>query len=104
MPLYDFECKSCGKWEEHFVNSDTLETDCECGGAAEKRHTFGGVKRNDAPWIRCVNGYMNDLEFVHQGKQEFIETRDQARAAINRMYSDPHPRVQELRKRYLERF
>jgi len=59
----------------------------------------GGVKRSDAAWIRSVNGYLNEPEY-----QGHIETREQARAHIEREYSDPDPKVQELKKEYLERF
>jgi hypothetical protein len=69
-----------------------------------KAMTTGAVKRQDATWITQINGTINDLGEVHAGRQENITTREQARSAINKTYSDPHPRVQELRKRYLERY
>jgi hypothetical protein len=70
----------------------------------QKLLTTGLYKRPDATWVKDINGVINDLEFVQKGRQEYIETRGQARKAINHVYSDPHPRVQELRKRYLERY
>jgi hypothetical protein len=69
-----------------------------------KRLTTGLTKRSDSPWIKGINGTINDLGEAQAGKQEFITTREQARKAINQAYSDPHPAVQELRKRYLERY
>jgi hypothetical protein len=51
-----------------------------------------------------VNGYLNDKDFAQRGKQEYISTREQARSYIEKEYSDPHPKVQELKKEYLDRF
>lgn len=106
MPLYDYECTNCKIEVELTTGMDEIPR-CEiCHGEMRRLITLGsgGVKRSDAPWIRSVNGFLNDLEFVHQGRAEHIETREQARAHIKRQYSDPHPRVQELKKEYLERF
>jgi hypothetical protein len=66
--------------------------------------TTGAVKRQDATWIAQINGTINDLGEAQAGKQEYITTREQARDHIKQVYSDPHPRVQELKKRYLERY
>jgi putative FmdB family regulatory protein len=108
MPLYDYGCHKCGYIVEKFHKmAESPEFYCpDCHDIPlEKLMSTGFFKRPDATWIKDVNGFgLNDLEYVHQGRQEYIETREQARKAINRVYSDPHPNVQKLRKRYLERF
>ena len=106
MPLYDYGCTECDNVVEVFHRIDELvRFMCTtCRVPMQKLMTIGGVKRPDASWIASINGTINDLADARTGKQEFIETREQARAAINKTYSDPHPRVQALRKRYLERY
>lgn len=116
MPLYDFHCIKCDRWEERYADSGDAELPCECGGMQRKKLTFGGIKRQDAPWIKDINGVVNDLEFAQRGKQEYIETRGQARKRISKLYADPYPepkhkkeeaankRVALLRQRYWERF
>ena len=107
MPLYDYGCPECGAEIEVFHKMDEIvrQVCIECRVPMQKLITTGMVKRPDASWIRDVNGFgLNDLEFVHKGRQEYIETREQARAAIDRVYGDPHPAVQKLRQRYRERF
>jgi putative FmdB family regulatory protein len=106
MPLYDYGCTKCDKVIEVFHKMyEEWKYSCSwCGASMRKMLTTGAVKRPDASWIKDVNGAVNDLTEVHRGRQEHITTREQARSAINRAYSDPHPRVQALKKRYLERF
>lgn len=107
MPLYDYGCPKCGAEQEvfHKIDEQVRMVCMDCNVPLQKLLTTGLYKRPDASWIKDVNGFgLNDLEYVRKGKQEFIETREQARAAIDRVYSDPHPRVQELRKRYRERY
>ena len=106
MPLYDYECTNC-KIEIELQTGMDEEPRCEiCQGKLRRLISIGhgAYKRSDAPWIRSVNGYLNDLEFVHKGRAKHIETREQARAHIEQQYSDPDPKVQELKKEYLERF
>jgi hypothetical protein len=69
-----------------------------------KAMTTGAAKRPDASWITQINGTINDLGEAQSGRQEYIRTREQARDRIEKVYSDPHPKVQELKQRYLERY
>ena len=34
--LRDFECPSCGKHTERFVDTDQLEVECDCGALAKR--------------------------------------------------------------------
>jgi hypothetical protein len=78
---------------------------CEvCYNPMRRMLTTGMVKRPDASWVADINGTINDLGEAQKGKQEYITTREQARKHIKHAYRDPHPKVQELKKRYLERF
>lgn len=106
MPLYDYGCKSCDNVIEVFHKmAERVRMVCtNCREPMQKLMSDGFVKRPDANWIKDINGAINDLGEAQRGKQEYIETREQARKHINRVYSDPHPRVQALRQRYLERF
>jgi hypothetical protein len=88
----------------HKVAEEPLFYCPDCLIPLVKAMTTGMVKRPDASWVKDINGTINDLEEAQKGRQEYIETREQARKHINHVYRDPHPRVQELRKRYLERF
>jgi putative FmdB family regulatory protein len=106
MPLYDYECTNCKTEIELHTRIEEIPR-CEVCMEQMRRLIsmgHGAYKRSDAPWIRSVNGYLNDKEFAQRGKQEYISTREQARAQIEREYSDPHPRVQELKREYLDRF
>jgi putative FmdB family regulatory protein len=106
MALYDYVCDNCESTQEvYHPMAYEGEILCEtCKLPVRKLMTTGAVKRQDATWITQINGTINDLGEVHAGRQENITTREQARSAINKTYSDPHPKVQELRKRYLERY
>jgi putative FmdB family regulatory protein len=106
MPLYDYDCTLCEETIEvfHKMAEEPKYFCARCKNQMTKAMTTGAVKRQDATWITQINGTINDLGEVHAGRQENITTREQARSAINKTYSDPHPRVQELRKRYLERY
>lgn len=106
MPTYDYECTNC-KTEIELITRINDEPRCQvCYTQLRRLITLGhgGIKKSDAPWIRGVNGYLNDKELVEKGIVPRIETREQARAQIEREYSDPHPRVRELKKEYLDRF
>lgn len=101
MPLYDYECTNCKIEVELQTGMNEIPRCKICLGDMRRLITIGsgGIKRSDAPWIRSVNHYLNEPEYHGQ-----IETREQARAHIEREYSDPDPKVQELKKEYLERF
>ena len=32
MPLYDYECRKCGRVEEHYASMSQESMRCECGG------------------------------------------------------------------------
>ena len=106
MPLYDYVCQKCDYMVEKFhkMAEEPLFYCPDCLINLVKAMTTGMVKRPDAEWVKDINGTINDLTEVHAGRQKQITTREQARSAINKTYSDPHPRVQALRKRYLERY
>ena len=106
MALYDYVCKGCNNVvEKYHKMAEEQLYECEiCGYLLVKLLVTGAVKRPDAPWIKDINGAINDLGEAQSGKQEYITTREQARKHIKHAYRDPHPRVQALRKRYLERF
>lgn len=101
MPLYDYECTNCKIEVELHTGMDEIPRCKTCLGDMRRLISMGhgAHKRSDAPWIRSVNHYLNDPEYHGQ-----IETREQARAHIERQYSDPDPKVQELKKEYLDRF
>jgi len=105
MPLYDYECDKCGGiFEAYSSIADRDNMKCpECGGGSHVIMSPTFSKREEAPWFRTLNGYLNDLEKVRKGQMRPIETRSDYKDYINHLYRDPHPKVQELRKRYLER-
>ncbi len=106
MPRYDYECTNCKTETELHTGMDEVPRCKVCMEPLRRLITLGhgGIKKSDASWIRGVNGYLNDMEFVEKGKVPLIETREQARAQIEQEYSDPHPRVQALKREYLDRF
>jgi putative FmdB family regulatory protein len=106
MPLYDYDCIKCDFTTEkyHKIAEEPLFYCPDCLYTLRKAMTTGAVRRPDASWVKDINGTINDLADAQSGKQEYITTREQARAAINKTYSDPHPNVQKLRQRYLERY
>lgn len=106
MALYDYACDDCERTQEvYHPMAYEGEILCEaCKQPARKLLTTGQVKRPDAAWIKDINGAVNDLGEARKGKQEYITTREQARKHIKQAYHDPHPSVQALKKRYLERF
>jgi putative FmdB family regulatory protein len=120
MALYDYRCDDCEIEQEvtHRMDEEPHIECTTCKGGMRKIISGGAgcYKRSDAPWIKCVNGFMNDLEHVQQGRVEEITTREQARAQIKRLYADPYPRPRNsneeaankrvglLRQRYTERF
>jgi len=56
MPLYDYQCESCGYIEEHYVSPDERVMVCsQCGGEARRIFSPGNNHPNeDAGWIRSV--------------------------------------------------
>lgn len=106
MPLYDYQCVYCQVTIEVFHKMDErVRMICiECKNPFQKLLNTGLYKRPDAEWVKDINGTINDLGEAQAGRQEYIETREQARAHIERVYADKHPAVQKLRQRYLERY
>lgn len=118
MPLYEYACHDCEAIAEVFHKMDDLsEWPCHlCGKSMEKLISAVALKRPDAPWLRDMNGIVNDLERVNEGKEERIETREQMVRKIEEMYAEPHPepvyewqkqenkRMANYRTRYKERF
>lgn len=119
MPLYDYGCHKCDYVVEKFHKMAEAPTfycpDCH-DIPLKKLLSDGFVKRPDAHWVKDVNGFINDLEHVRQGRVKEITTREDARGEIRRLYADPYPRPQNkkeveankrvglLRTRYLERY
>ncbi len=57
MPIYDFQCDSCGKVEEHVTSFQTQEIPCSsCEGTLKRQFSFGPgfVWNEDAAWIRTI--------------------------------------------------
>lgn len=118
MPLYDYACHECKIIEEKYHKiDDEGPFNCElCGIPMVKLISAVFTKRPDATWVQDINGFVNDLEMVNQGRMKRVETREDARSYINHLYRDPHPepkykheeaankRVAAKRKEYLERF
>lgn len=71
MPLYDWECLSCGNfWEEEGVPEEN-ENDCYfCGGVAEKRFTklTTSWKDKDRKWGTSLYRKHEKGEKVKKGK------------------------------------
>lgn len=54
MPLYDFECRVCGRTYEALAAMDRSEGLCACGGSARRLVGVGAAYRADADWIESV--------------------------------------------------
>jgi putative FmdB family regulatory protein len=57
MPVYDFECQSCGNIDERIEPVDRTTVKCSvCGKRSKRIISAGGVftANEDAPWIRSV--------------------------------------------------
>jgi putative FmdB family regulatory protein len=54
MPLYDFECRVCGRVFEALAAMDAGEGRCACGGSARRLVGVGPAYRADAPWLETV--------------------------------------------------
>ena len=73
MPLYDYQCTTCGNIEEHYVEPQEQIMPCgKCGAEATRIFSSGHNHPNeDAEWIRSV------LEVVDKeggrAAQEFLK-------------------------------
>ncbi|WP_300163428.1 zinc ribbon domain-containing protein [Solidesulfovibrio sp.] len=54
MPLYDFECRVCGRVFEAMAAMDAAEGVCACGGTAKRLVSVGRGFRADADWLESV--------------------------------------------------
>jgi putative FmdB family regulatory protein len=118
MPLYEYACHKCKQIVDVYHKmADEGPFNCEsCGLPMDKLISAVFTKRPDANWVGDINGFVNDLEMVNQGRMKKVETREDARAYIEHLYKDPYSepehkhqeaanrRVGALRQRYLERF
>jgi len=100
----------------HKMNDYCIPKCPKCNKDMERLVSAPFVKRQDAAFIRDMNGIVNDLELVNRGREERIETREQMVRKIDEMYAEPHPepvyewqktenkRMANYRTRYKERF
>ncbi|MHC1713532.1 MAG: zinc ribbon domain-containing protein [Solidesulfovibrio sp.] len=54
MPLYDFECRECGRFFEALAAMDADDGRCACGAAARRLVSVGSAYRDDADWLESV--------------------------------------------------
>ncbi|MFZ5812845.1 MAG: zinc ribbon domain-containing protein [Thermodesulfobacteriota bacterium] len=55
MPLYDFQCRSCGRRFEELGAADAPAPECPgCGGETRRLVSVGRGYRADADWIASV--------------------------------------------------
>jgi putative FmdB family regulatory protein len=54
MPLYDFECRVCGRTFEAMAAVEAGEGVCACGGSARRLVSVGRAYRADADWLESV--------------------------------------------------
>jgi putative FmdB family regulatory protein len=54
MPLYDFECRECGRIFEAMAAIDARDGLCACGAAARRLVSVGSAYRADADWLESV--------------------------------------------------
>lgn len=77
MPLYQYECRDCGKQQEVFwtIVGRVNEVDCVCGGRARRIMAIGGVIGDDMPpWMRhpeTIGCLQNSSERKVKTRSEF---------------------------------
>lgn len=54
LVVRDFRCKECNAIKEDIVDVESMNTQCECGGVAEKIFSVRNTAPNDAAWISSV--------------------------------------------------
>lgn len=54
MPLYDFECRVCGRVFEAMAGMEEGNAVCACGGTAKRLVSVGCGYRADASWLPSV--------------------------------------------------
>jgi len=83
MPLYDFECATCGKQVEQFLFLAELDAwpkgnKCQCGGTFKRVLTpgHGGVQSDTPLWLNSqVREALQDSDRVRARLEKPIETR-----------------------------
>ena len=74
MPLFDFECKTCGRIKESIQRFNVDCIKCECGANAKKIISASGqyCANQDATWLKSVLDVVDkDSKAPHV--QEFIK-------------------------------
>jgi putative FmdB family regulatory protein len=87
MPMYEFECDSCGERFEALVDVGTSEQECRICGAEGAQRALSAP----SPPARHPLGERRKLEEKRRGtpektKQRFIENRKKMREAAKRSY------------------
>jgi putative FmdB family regulatory protein len=75
MPLYDYQCKSCGKVEERFAKVEEKECICDCGGVMHRLipRSFG-VSIDFVPgYYSCVARFRKDPNAYCSTKKELLD-------------------------------
>jgi len=122
MPIFDFECKHCGKTTESIEPCNCVGIQCECGKIARKVISAGGVycgNGDDSSWAKDAADVMpkdstNPVvrEFVHNPtksnlkramKSEGIRHIEPGEKAINREPFDVARHADKVMERQRDR-
>jgi len=84
MPLYEYECRACGKAVEEYFGIDDFprSIDCECGGEATKTVSVGGIQDDHPVWIESTNDALTDPDLVASKQEKKIESRTDLRRVL----------------------
>lgn len=84
MPLYEYECESCGKVIEKVYNiaSYPQTIKCECGKRAKKLCAVGGIQDDHPTWIGSTNDGLVDPDLVKAKQEKPIESRADLNRAL----------------------
>jgi putative FmdB family regulatory protein len=58
MPIYEYECESCGQVLESIVSFSITEITCDCGGTAKKIVSKSNFTLKGKGWAK--DGYSKD--------------------------------------------
>jgi putative FmdB family regulatory protein len=73
MPIYEYECTSCGKVFDHMQKiSDPAPACPDCGAVVQKRVTAGGFRLKGGGWY--------ETDFKSGGKKNVAESASAAPA------------------------
>lgn len=85
MPIYDYECPSCGLIEDQIAKTDEQVIVCECGKEARRIITLSGVHcaNDDSAWVRSAAEAFS-AEDPNHAVRDFVArpTRRRLRAAM----------------------